>query len=88
MIMTKEENNEVSSSGGSVRNLGDRVCFIYFEDESGTEYGYGTVINVVDNETALVEVKLPGRRRKQMVDHLEIPFKDLKAHVPEFKSEE
>lgn len=88
MINTKEANSEVSSSGGSVRKIGDRVCFVYFEDESGTEYGYGTVIDTVNKETALVEVKLPGRKRKQLVDHLEIPFINLKAHVPELKSED
>lgn len=69
---------------GSVRKKGDRVCFIFMEDEDGIEYGYGTVIGEKDVNTAIVLVVLQGRRG-QLRDELEIPYAELTPHILEDK---
>lgn len=69
---------------GSVNKKGDRVCFIYMEDEDGVEHGYGTVIGEKDAETAIVLVILQGRRG-QLRDELEIPYANLTPHLPEIE---
>lgn len=83
MVEVKEKKSCEKTEVGSVRSVGDRVRYLYFEDEDGQEYGNGTVIGQKDEETAIVEVVLPGRKKGRFVDHLEIPFSELLPHLPE-----
>lgn len=83
MVETKEKTTGDKKELGSVRSIGDRVRYLYFEDEDGQEYGNGTVIGKKDEETAIVEVVLPGRKKGRFVDHLDIPFSELLPHLPE-----
>lgn len=84
MIATMTPETTMPVEMGSIRNLGDRVCFTFFEDEDGKEIGYGTVVGEADAQTAIVLVVLQGRRG-EIRDELEIPYRELTPHLPEIK---
>lgn len=82
MTMALASKQEKTFKIGSVRKIGDRVCYLYLDDEDGREYAYGEVTGKLDEDTAIVKVVLQGRRKK-MVSYEHIPFSQLMPHIPD-----